>query len=62
MEAVTKDASAARLLPVTIRSTGSARARLESDGRVRVAVVATFTPSGGDARSKSKRITLLLKL
>lgn len=59
---VTKDASAAGLLPVKIGATGAARAQLESDGRVRVTIVATFTPSGGDARSKSKRITLLLKL
>lgn len=62
IESLGAQAGAAGNFPVTIRAAGAAEKQLESTGSVRVSVVVSFTPTGGDESAKTKRITLLLKL
>lgn len=61
VEPLDAQASAAGNFPVRIRATGAAASQLESTGSVRVSVVVSFIPTGGDESAKTKRITLLLK-
>jgi hypothetical protein len=53
-----KSATAPGVVPLKVRATGKARRKLASSSRVKVTAKVTFTPTGGDARSRSKRLTL----
>jgi hypothetical protein len=43
---------------LTVKPSGKAKNKLESTGRVRVAVRITFTPTGGEPNSVSRKLTL----
>ena len=58
---VKKKAKKAKTLKVTIASTGSTHAKLDSSGKVKLKVKATFKPSSGISVSKTKKIVLKLR-
>jgi hypothetical protein len=53
-----EDAEAAGKSRLAIRSRGKARKRLDASGKTRVRAKVTYTPTGGEPNTKSKRIKL----
>ena len=56
---VTKAVSKPGTTKLRITATGSAARRLEDEGALKLVARVTFTPDGGDAKTKSKRIKLV---
>jgi hypothetical protein len=60
LERNTRNASGAGSFKLTVRPRHRMRHRLERTGRATVKAKVSYTPHGGDARTKSKRMTLKL--
>ncbi len=59
LKRVTKAVSKAGTTKLRITPTGSAARRLEGGGALKLVAKVTFTPDGGEAKTKSKRIKLV---
>jgi hypothetical protein len=56
-----KAISAPGTVKLTIRAKGKARKKLKNTGKAKLKLTVTFTPTGGDANSHTKKITLRRK-
>ena len=54
-----KTAAAAGAVKLTVKARGRARERLDDAGEVKVRAKVTFTPTGGTAKTKAKKIKLI---
>jgi NHL repeat len=59
--AASKTVSAAGTVKLRIKSKGAKKRKLNHAGKVKVKAVVTFTPTGGDPNSQTKKITLIKK-